>query len=505
MNPRLAGPEPTKQVGIWIRVSTEDQAEGESPKHHEARARAYALAKGWVVREVYDLAGVSGKGVITQPEAKRMMADIKRGHITGLIFSKLARLARNTRELLDFSDHFRAHSAALVSIQESIDTSTPSGRLFYTMIAAMAQWEREEIVDRINASIAIRAKLGQPISGKYPFGYQWKDGKVQPHPEEAPVRKLVYEMFAQHKRLRTVARLMNEKGYRARAGKFSDTTIRRLITDPTAKGLHRTNYTKNLGTPTGKWAFKPEHEWIINKVEPIVSEELWAHCNGLLEQRRTTGIRPGPKPTHPFSGRVFCGCGAKMDVPTGTGKYVCASCKRKIPLADLDAIFHEELKGYLSEPEKVAAYLNGMNEAVADRVKLRAALRREDQTLKQKMDGLLNAYNKGGLTVEQFRDKYQPMDARQKQIAAELLKCDAEIQVLKIEETSGEQVMAEAQTFYERWPGMTGVQKHELLENILERVEVHEGEVSIKLACLPSGENIAERQRTHRGSSRPRA
>src|SRR4051812_41238060 len=102
-----------KRVGIWIRVSTEDQAQGESPEHHEHRARSYAEARGWTVVELYDLAGVSGKSVMEHPEAKRMLADIKRGHITGIIFSKLARLARNTKELLDFSDFFRTHSADL--------------------------------------------------------------------------------------------------------------------------------------------------------------------------------------------------------------------------------------------------------------------------------------------------------------------------------------------------------------------------------------------------------
>src|SRR3954469_13684595 len=90
-----------KAVGIWIRVSTEDQAQGESPQHHEHRAREYAKFNGWAVKEVYDLAGVSGKTVMEHPEAKRMLADLRKGHIKALIFSKLARLARNTRELLE--------------------------------------------------------------------------------------------------------------------------------------------------------------------------------------------------------------------------------------------------------------------------------------------------------------------------------------------------------------------------------------------------------------------
>jgi site-specific DNA recombinase len=82
--------EATKSVGIWIRVSTEEQVQGESPEHHEKRARAYAEAKGWHVAEVYRLEAVSGKAVMEHPEAKRMLADIRSGIITGLVFSKLA-------------------------------------------------------------------------------------------------------------------------------------------------------------------------------------------------------------------------------------------------------------------------------------------------------------------------------------------------------------------------------------------------------------------------------
>src|ERR1043165_10201 len=100
-----------KAVGIWIRVSTEDQAKGESPEHHEKRARLYAESKGWNVVTVYHLEALSGKSVMGYAETKRMLEDIKSGAITGLIFSKLARLARNTKELLEFSEIFKQENA----------------------------------------------------------------------------------------------------------------------------------------------------------------------------------------------------------------------------------------------------------------------------------------------------------------------------------------------------------------------------------------------------------
>lgn len=495
MKENCVQPEPAKRIGIWIRVSTDDQAKGDSPKHHEARARQYADLKGWTVCEVYDLAGVSGKAVMEHPEAKRMLVDIRRGHISGLVFSKLARLTRNARELMDFSDIFRQHNADLISLQENIDTSTPAGRLFFNIVAVMAQWEREEIGDRVKASIRTRAQMFKPLNGKVAFGYQWKDKKLAPHPEEAPVRKLIYELFAEHGRMKTVARILNERGYRTRDGsKFSDTTIGRLIQDTTAKGTHRANFTKRVADDK-PWALKPEHEWVLNAVEPIVTEELWQKCNDLLEARKTKLVRPAKRPAHLFAGLTLCECGKKMYVPTNTPKYVCTSCRNKIPIVDLEGHFLDELKGHLVSPEKVADYLRGANASISEKAQLLEALRKEHQKAKQEADQTYRLYLDGGLTVAQFKDIFQPLDARKHQIEEEIPRIEAELDLVKVNGLTTEHIMAEANDLHSRWPKMTAEGKRGMVELLVKTITVGKEDIHLSLYYIPSFEELTNRQR----------
>jgi len=492
-----------KNVGIWIRVSTEDQAKGESPEHHEARAREYAKFNGWTVTEVYDLAGVSGKTVMEQPEAKRMLSDVKSGHITGLIFSKLARLARNTRELLEFSDYFRHHHADMISLQEKIDTSTPAGRLFYTMIAAMAQWEREEIADRVKASMQIRAKLGKSLGGAAPFGYQWKENKLVVNPAEAPVRKLMYELFAEQKRRKSVARHLNKAGYRTRKGVcFTDTTVFRLLQDPTAKGTYRANHTYR--DANGKLITKPESEWVLTPVDPIVSEELWNQCNALLAGRKDKPA-PGPRPVHLFAGLLYCGCGKKMYVFSRSPKYICPKCRTKIPMEDIEGIFRDELENFFVSKDKVRAHLATANEHLADKKNRLAAHTQRMEKVRTEMRKVYELYQANQISPDGFGKLYRPLEDQERSLAAELPKLQGEVDALEMHQLSADEVVTEATNLHKLWPKFTPEEKRRIIESITEKIVVSKGQIDITLCYMPSYEEVTKRQRNLSDSSLPPA
>lgn len=495
-----------KSVGIWVRVSTEDQAAGESPEHHEKRARCYAESKGWQVAEVYNLAGVSGKAVLDHPEAKRMMADVKGGHITGLIFSKLARLARNTRELLDIADFFRDHDADLVSLGEAIDTSSPAGRLFFTMIAAMAQFEREEIASRVAASVPIRAKLGKPLGGAAPFGYQWKDRKLVPDPEQVPVVTLLFRLFAEHRRKKTVARLLNESGHRTRNGsKFSDTTVDRILRDPVAKGKRRANYTRSTGDKK-HWVRKPETEWIFTDVEPIVADELFDQVNAILDAQREKGRRPAKRAVQLFAGVTVCACGHKMYVPSNTPKYVCNKCRNKIPVEDLEAVFHDQLKSFVFAPTEIERYLEAADQAIAEKAELLRVLEREADRTEKERKHVLRLHLDGVMDQDAFVRDHRPLEERLMQLGEEIPDLQAQIDFLRIQRLSSDQILSEAKDLHGRWNELGREEKRHVIEQITNRITVSDAEVEIDLCYLPvSSEILAKGPHYPRGSSPPPA
>ncbi len=143
----------------YIRVSTEEQArEGYSLGAQDESIRAFCLGHRWELINVYADAGKSGKSLRGREQLLALLADAKSGHFERLVFWKLDRLGRNLRDLLDISDRLEEAGVGVVSIQESIDRGTASGRMLRNILGSLAEFERETIVERIKFGLEQKAR-----------------------------------------------------------------------------------------------------------------------------------------------------------------------------------------------------------------------------------------------------------------------------------------------------------------------------------------------------------
>lgn len=473
-----------RRVGIWLRVSTEQQAKSDSPEHHHIRAKMYAEAKGWDVVEVYHLEGVSGKSVLSNSEGKRMLRDIINGHINTLIFSKIARLARNMRELLEISDLFKKHNADLVSLEESIDTSSPAGRLFFSLQGALAEWEREEIGARVKASVRVRAKLGKSTGGQAPFGYKFVNKRLVINEEEAPIRKLMFDLYLEHKRIKAVLKKLNGMGHRTRKGKlWHSSVVRNCLMDTVAKGIRRVNFSE-ASASRGRWVLKPEHEWEYIQVPPIVSEEVFDKVNAIIMDNRS-GRQPATNNReHLFTGLVKCSCGGRMGHVTTLKKYVCQDCRKKIPGTDLETIFKEQLKGLVFNEELLRKKLDSAKSRVDDIQEHVDSLQNEYGKVEAEIKDLLRLHREGQIPTQGFNKLYQPLYDRSLEIETAIPELEGKRDVLLIDAESTDQVIADAQDLYSRFDDFEHKSKRDIITAITRSIIVGIDEIEIELNYL---------------------
>ena len=505
--------EKTKKIGIWIRVSTDMQSQKESPEVHEERAKSYAKAKGWIVKETYKLV-TSGKSVMDHPETKRMLSDIKEGQIQGIIFSNLSRIARNTKELIEIAEIFHKANADLISLTENIDTSTPAGNLLFTLIAALSQWEREEISSRVKASVKTRAKMGKSLGGQAPFGYTWLNKEeLVINKDEVPIVKEIYNTFLCKKRLRTTARIINKKGYKTKKGKrWTATSIQRLLSCRTYKGEHILNHTKSRGEGKG-WDEKPQDEWEICNVKAIISKKKWEKTNKILEKISEKYKKCGrPARRYLLSGLVFCEtCGSKMYGKTfrpSNTVYLCNSCRRKIKLEKLDNFFIDSLNHYKFNTNDLVFPVQS-NENIYKVEEKMEFLNRQRISVEDKIDNLLEARRLDAINDDTFSERIRRLEERREQLKLELAKTEGKLTFLKIRKTSENYVENRIRTFASMFPYMTFEEKRDVIEEVVDRIVINDKQIRISLYYLPFFQNevssLENELQTHMDSWRQRA
>lgn len=318
------------------------------------------------------------------------------------------------------------------------------------MIAAMAQWEREEIADRVAASVEVRAKMGKSLGGRPTLGFKWVNNELIIDEEYAPLRRLIFELFLKHKRKKTVANLLNEQGYRSRdSKKFTDMAIYHLLRDTAAKGERRSNYRKRVDN---KMTFKPVEEWVITPCPALVSVDVWEECNRILDESAKKHKRKGPKPKHLLAGFVYCTCEKKMYVfhRTKQSSYQCKKCNNRIPEDDLNEIYREQLRIFLLTDVDLETYMQKLDNELLEKEQLLLIVQNEIQSIKKDIDGLVKMRARDELTKEVFADQYRPLEERYLQLTDQLPELQASVDVIKIHHQSSGVILQDAKDLYSK-------------------------------------------------------
>lgn len=203
------------------RVSTPGEVEeGYSLEAQRKKIMAYCELHDMRLIEIIEDAGFSGKSIAGRPGIQRVLELVKPGKVDNVVILKLDRLARKVKEAVEIADLLQKKSVALHSITERLDTGSASGRLFYNILSAMSQWEREVIAERTRSALAVKRDKGERISRHAPYGYavDSEGNLVKVDGEQATIAK-IQELRTAGYSIRGIAKYLDINRFRNRAGK----------------------------------------------------------------------------------------------------------------------------------------------------------------------------------------------------------------------------------------------------------------------------------------------
>jgi len=225
----------TAVVG-YVRVSTEQQAgEGISLDAQRTKLQAYALALDLELVDVFEDAGLSAKS-LDRPGLQSALTKLEDGTASGLLVVKLDRLTRSVRDLGELVDRYFASRFSLLSVSDSIDTRTASGRLVLHVLGAVSQWEREATAERTRDALAQLRADGVRLGGE---AYGWRrreDLDTRGHRswedvgDELETVRHIRVLHAEGQSVRGIAATLAAEGRRTkRGGRWHPTTIQRIL------------------------------------------------------------------------------------------------------------------------------------------------------------------------------------------------------------------------------------------------------------------------------------
>ena len=315
-----------KKCILYPRVSTEMQVEGYSLDGQKNSLKRFAEREEMQIVGIYEDAGKSGKSIEGRPAFKRMLSDIQEGlDVDYVLVYKLSRFGRNAADILNSLEFIQSYGVNLLCIEEGIDSSQTSGKLLISVLSAVAEIERENILEQTMNGRREKARQGKWNGGPAPYGYSLKDDTLVIEEDEAEIVRTIFDKFVHTNMGYTgIAKYLNLQGIKKAPRKktdieeFSAHFIKILLDNPVYCGkiaYGRRAREKVKGTKSDyKVVNKQEFCLVDGLHEGIVDEDLWAKAH---DKRETTGVKSvskyGKDRAHLLTGIIKCPkCGSGM-------------------------------------------------------------------------------------------------------------------------------------------------------------------------------------------------
>ena len=382
--------------------------------------------------EIYEDAGFSGKNT-NRPALQEMLQRVRAGGVDAVVVWKLDRLSRSLRDTLTLiEDLFQPLHVRLVSVTESIDTSSPAGRMMLNMLASFAQLEREQDSDRVVMAHKHLAHDCRYLGGHVPLGYAIDEtGHYELDLATAPIVRQVFEMYLSRCGYSEILAFLNShiSSFGHRKTPFGKTDLKYLLHNEVYSGT----YIRKIGQDKRSKVTSPEIIRVPGGIPAIISQEEWRKVMAIRDENKTnrSAAMYRTRRVYPLTGLVYCAvCNRLMPLNHG-GKdragnveryYTCRDKHvQPLRLEKAEQAVFDSVDALLADLPSLRKSCAIANEFVAasneDRQQETLALRARQQELSRQSAKLLEFVKASGSTAPlSILDELNRLDREQKEI-----------------------------------------------------------------------------------------
>ena len=477
----------TLKTGIYARVSTEEQAqEGFSIRAQTEKLKQYALLKEWDIQDIYVDDGISGKNIVDRPEINRLIKDVKDGKVNNVLVFKVDRLTRSIKNLMELVEMFDEYNCAFNSLTESIDTDTPSGRMFLKIIGIFAEFERENLISRVTLGLERKVKEGYSLSSYgTSYGYDIKKGeRIQTIvPAEAKIVREIFEMYVKENMpMLAIAQELTRRNIKTKknSSKWLNTTIKCI--------LENSNYIGKV-----RYAVRDENRYFEadGHHEPIIDKEIFQLAQEKISRNNRTFRTKIPKEENYFCGVLYCGrCGRKFTthhnnkrIRQDGSQYTATSYKCngganhgcKMPQIihhSMESLFNEHVAQNI--PTLKAENAEIKNKETADKKQVIldyiAECEKKLKTYEERKKQVMTQYMENSITFEEYKELLEISNEQYVALINEIEKSKAEIPIEKENPITRADIITE---LTENWERLNNKERFIFLQRFVKKIVIN--------------------------------